>query len=702
VHRYFRLGHLALCAVLGACASVTTMSPPTAERRPHVTKIHGLELEDDYFWLRHREDPAVISYLEKENEYAKGVMAPAKALEDRLYDEMLARIKEDDDSVPYRDGEYWYYSRTEAKKAYRIYCRKKGSLDAAEEIILDVNALAEGKEYVSVGTVDVSPDHKILAYSVDDNGSERYELRFKRLDTGSALPDVVPNTYYSSAWGNDNRTFFYVTVDEATRPYKLYRHVLGTPADNDELIHHEEDDAYFLSVDKTRDEAMILIELESAVTSEVHFIDANTPGAAPAVIEARRQGIEYDVDHHSGRFFVRCNEKALNFQLFEAPVATPGRAHWTSLIAHRDDVTLTGVDAFKDYLVLSERQAGLPHLTIRRFSDGDTHRVPVDEKAWDLWMGSNAEFDTTSLRYMYESQVTPDSTFDYDMETRQRTLRKTKEVPGYDRAQYVSARLEATAKDGTKVPISVVHKKGVPLDGSAPMLLFGYGSYGSSYDVSFMPSWLPMMERGLVVGIAHVRGGGELGRKWKNDGKFEKKPNTFTDFVDCAEHLIAEKYTSAARLAISGRSAGGLLMGAVVNMRPDLFAAVVAGVPFVDVINTMLDETIPLTVIEWEEWGNPKDKRFFDIISAYSPYDNVKAQAYPNMLVLAGLNDPRVQYWEPAKWVAKLRSVKTDDNLLLLKTNMGAGHGGASGRYGRLREKAYEFAFVLTRVGIDE
>lgn len=698
---------LSACLVLGACASTTTMSPPIAEKTPHTTEIHGLKLVDDYFWLRDRDDPKVIDYLNAENAYAEGIMASTEAFQKSLYDEMLGRIKEDDDTVPYKRGEYWYYARTESKKPYQIYCRKKGSLEAPEQVILDVNVLAEGHEYISLGLLDVSPDQTILAYSVDYNGAERFDVRFRRLDApapgaGDELPDVINNTYYSSAWGNDNKTFFYVTVDDATRPYKLFRHVLGTNPEDDVLVLHDPDDAFFLSVDKSLDDAVVLVELESAVTTEVHFIDANTPLADPTIVHPRQQGMEYYVDHHGDRFFIRTNDDALNFKLMEAPVASPGKASWREVIGHREDVTIDGVDAFADFLVLSERQAGLPYLTIRQLADGRTERIPTDEAAWEMSLGTNAEFATQTVRYEYESLITPESTFEYDVISKARTLKKTKVVIGYDRSGYATERLIATAADGTSVPISVVYKKGTPRDGTAPMLLNGYGSYGSSYDTHFAANWLSLMDRGMVVGIAHVRGGGEMGRRWKEDGKFEKKMNTFTDFIACAEHLIASKYTSADRLAISGRSAGGLLMGAVSNLRPDLFHVVLAGVPFVDVVNTMLDETIPLTVIEWEEWGNPKERRFFDVIRAYSPYDNVKAQDYPNMLLLAGLNDPRVAYWEPAKWAAKLRVTKTDDNLLVLKTNMGAGHGGASGRYGRLKERAYEYAFLLARMGITE
>jgi oligopeptidase B len=675
-------------------------TPPVAEKRPHVTKIHGQELHDDYHWLRYREDAAVISYLEAENAYTDAMTAHTAGLRKKLYDEMLGRIVEDDSSVPARKGDYWYYTRTETGKAYAIHCRKRGGLDGAEEVLLDVNALAEGKDYTKVGVLDVSPDHKVLAYSVDETGAERYVMHFKDLATGEVHAERIPDTYYSSAWASDSRTFFYTVVDEASRPWRLYRHVVGTDGKQDVLVHEEADDAYFLSVGRTRSEAYILAELESAVTTEVLYLDATKPEGKFVPVHPRQQGMEYEVDHHGDRFFILSNEGAQNFKLLEAPAATPSKEHWKEVIAHREDVTLTSVEAFAGHLVILERERGLPQLRVRPLTaeGGEEHLIAIDEATYDAWPDDNPEFATTTLRYGFESLVTPESVFDYDMVARTRELKKQKEVRGYDKAGYTSERVWAKAKDGVEVPISLVRAKGTKQDGKAPFLLYGYGSYGISYEPAFSSNWLSLLDRGFTVGIAHVRGGGDMGRKWKDDGKFEKKMNTFTDFIACAEHLVAKGYTAADRLAISGGSAGGLLMGAVANLRPDLFAVVEAHVPFVDVINTMLDETIPLTVIEWEEWGNPNEPGPFKTMIAYSPYDNVTAKAYPTILIRAGLNDPRVQYWEPAKWTAKLRALKTDDNLLVLKTNMGAGHGGASGRYGRLEERAFDYAFVVDQL----
>jgi len=674
------------------------MKPPVAEKKPHVTEIHGLRLEDDYFWMRNREDQEVIEYLNAENSFTKDQMAHLEDFQKTLYDEMLGRIKEDDNSVPYKKGNYFYYSRTESKKPYRIYCRKKNSMDAPEEVLLDGNKLAEGHEYMRIGGMSVSSNHEILAYSVDYEGSERYRLHFKNLVTGVLSDESVPNTYYSLAWANDNKTIFYTVVDEASRPHKLFKHVLGTESEQDQLVLHEPDDAYFLSVGKTRSEAYLLIELESAITSEVLYIDAAKPEGDFKIIRPRKNGVEYSVEHQGDRFLILTNEDAVNFKLMEVSTKTPGPEHWRLLEGEKEDVTLVGIDAFQNHLVVYERKDGLPQIRVVSVKDDTQHRIEFEDASYDVWGGSNPSFTSEVLRFGYSSMLQSNSVFDYDMSARTRTLKKEVEVLGYDRSQYVDERIWAKASDGTLVPMSLLYKKGLKKDGSAPMLLSGYGSYGYSYDADFDSDVFSLVDRGFVIGIAHIRGGGEMGRKWKDAGKFEHKVNTFTDFIACAEHAIAQGYTTASRLAISGRSAGGLLMGAVTNLRPDLFQAVVAGVPFVDVINTMLDETIPLTVIEWEEWGNPKDKKFFDIIASYSPYDNIKRANYPHLLILAGLNDPRVQYWEPAKWTAKLRTMVTGTNSILLKTDMGAGHGGNSGRYGHLKDTAFEYAFIIDRL----
>jgi oligopeptidase B len=695
-----------------AVSDASTAKPPRADRRPHVTKIHGEELHDDWFWLRGREDKDVLAYLNAENAYSKAMTAHTEDLRKRLYDEMLGHIVEDDSGVPYRKGAWWYYSRTVAGKAYSMWCRKAGGVEApdegaAEQVMLDANLLAEGKEYTSVGALAVSPDATILAYSVDHSGGEKYTLHFRDLTTGKDLPEAIEGTYYGLAWANDSKTIFYTTVDESMRPHKVHRHTLGTEPKADVVVLHASDDHFFVTLERSRSNAYIFVSLDSAVTTEVSYLSTDEPNGEFRVLVPRKQSVEYSVDHHGDRFLVRTNDGAINFKLMAAPVASADKQDtWTELIPHREDVTLSGVMAFKGHLAIFERNEGLPTIRITppdpskaEGGAGGGRVVPFDEPTYDASPGRNAEFDTTKLRYEYTSLVTPNSTFDIDVATGERKLLKEKPVRNYDRTKYESARVWATAKDGTKVPISLIFPMGLKRDGKSPLFLHGYGSYGYSYDAKFNSSSLSFVDRGWTVGIAHIRGGGELGRKWKNDGKFDKKINTFTDFIDCAQHLVKEGWTSPDRLAIQGGSAGGLLMGAVLNMRPDLFAAAVAAVPFVDVINTMLDETIPLTVIEWEEWGNPNELEAYKTIKAYSPYDNIVAQNYPHLLILAGLNDPRVQYWEPAKWTAKLRATRTDSNHLLLKTNMGAGHGGASGRYGRLKEKAFDYAFVLDRVG---
>ncbi len=684
-----------------------TPSPPVAPVHPKEIRTHDDVRVDNYYWLRERDNPEVIAYLEAENDYTKAMMAHTEALQEQLYEEMKGRIKETDESVPVQIDDYFYYRRTEEGKQYTIYCRKHGSLDAPEQVILDVNAEAEGKEYMRLGNFQVSPDHKLLAYALDDDGSETYTLRFKNLETGQLLPDAIEGTYYGLAWANDNATVYYTTLDEAMRPHKLHRHRLGTDPAQDEVVFHEPDESYFLGVYKTRSRQYIVVHLHSAVTTEAHVLDADAPDAAPRVIHPRVHEMEYTVEHHRSpdgqeRFFIVTNWEAENFRVMEAPVDAPGRDNWREFIPHREAVKVDGVDAFQDHLVVYERENGLRHIRVQDLTSGDHHRIEQPEAVYTVRGDENPVFETQVLRYGYTSLVSPPTVYEYDMATRQRTLRKQEEVIGYNPADYRTERVWATAPDGVQVPMSLVYPKDMVRDGDNPCLLYGYGSYGASIDPTFNSNRVSLLERGFIFAIAHIRGGGEMGRRWKEDGKFLRKKNTFTDFIACAEHLIEQRYTNPKRLAIMGRSAGGLLMGAVTNMRPDLFAAVVAGVPFVDVINTMLDPTIPLTVIEWEEWGNPNDPEYYWYMKSYSPYDNVEPKAYPAILATAGLNDPRVQYWEPAKWVAKLRALKTDDNPVLLKTNMGAGHGGASGRYDYLKEVAFEFAFIIDRVGIRE
>jgi len=692
------IGLLLFAASCGAPA----MKPPVAEQRPKKTVIHGRTLTDPYYWMRDRNDPGVIPYIEAENAYAASAMRHTERLQEKLYKEMKARIKETDLSVPVRDGEYYYYTRTEEGKQYPIHARKKGSLEAAEEIILDQNELAAGKKYFRVGAFEVSPDHKLLAFSTDVSGDEVYTLYVKDLASGNLLPDVVPGTYYSVVWANDNNTLFYNTLDAAKRPFKLFRHHLGGDAGKDQLVYHEIDEAYHVNASKTRSRKYILLSLESQITTEVRAAEADSPMTEFRLIQPREQGVEYSVEHHGDDFYIVTNDNAVNFKLVKAPVSNPGKANWVEVIPHRPAVKLDGVDAFENHLAIHERENGLKKLRIRGFAQGGEHEVSFPEPVYNYFPGPNREFKTSTIRFTYMSLVTPRSVFDYDMKAKTRELKKQDEVlGGYDAGKYQSERLLTTAKDGTKIPISLVYRKGVVRNGRNPTLLYGYGSYGSSSDPTFSSNRLSLLDRGFVFAIAHIRGGGEMGRPWYDSGKLLHKKNTFEDFIACAEHLISEQFTSPEHLAIQGGSAGGLLMGAVTNMRPDLFKAVVAQVPFVDVINTMLDPTIPLTVIEYEEWGNPNEKKLFDYMLSYSPYDNVAPKAYPNILVMSGLNDPRVAYWEPTKWTAKLRATKSDDNRLLLKTNMGAGHGGASGRYDALKEVAFVYAFVLDTMGIN-
>jgi len=676
-------------------------SPPVAAKRPHIHRLHGDERVDNYYWLRERADPEVIRYLEAENVYTEAMMQPTEPLQSRLYEEMLGRIQETDLSVPHRKGDFYYYTRTEAGQAYPIHCRKQGSLEAPEEVLLDQNKLAAGHEYFQLGALQISPNQKLLAYSVDTSGAELYTLYFLDLATGELYPETIPQTYYSLAWGNDSQTIFYTQVDAAHRPFKLLRHTLSSAVSEDELVYQEPDESYYLSVYKTRSEAYLLLSLESKVTSEVHVLDANTPRNAFQVIQPRSPGIEYAVEHHREHFYINTNEGAINFKLMQAPVSSPSRENWQTVIPHREQVLITEVSAFTDHLVIYEREAGLPQIRVRQFSTGAEHRISFPEPAYEVSEDANPEFNTDTLRFSYTSLVTPKSIFDYNLDTQSRELKKeTPVLGGYNRSQYVSERLQATAPDGTSIPLSIVYKQGIERDGANPLLLTGYGAYGYSYPVTFSANRLSLLDRGVVMAIAHIRGGSEMGRRWYEDGKLLRKQNTFSDFIACAQHLIQEQWTSPQDLAISGGSAGGLLMGAVINQRPELFNAVVAHVPFVDVLTTILDPSLPLSVLEWEEWGNPQDKTYYDYMKAYSPYDNVEAQDYPAFLVTAGLNDPRVAYWEPAKWTAKLRDLKTDPNPLLLKTHMGAGHSGASGRYERLKEIAFEYAFLLDQWGI--
>jgi oligopeptidase B len=669
-------------------------SPPRAKIVPREITCHGETRIDDYFWLRDRSDPDVILYLEAENRYTEDLMAPTKSLQEGLYHEILGRIQETDVSVPVKRDDYFYYTRTQEGKAYSIQCRKPGSMDAPEEILLDANTLAEGQKYFRLGNFAVSPDHCLLAFSTDLEGDETYTIQVKDLTTGQLLPDRIANTYYTLEWANDNRTFFYTVLDETKRPFRAFRHELGTASDT--LVYQEDDGRFTLGLGKTRSRRFVFIELSSPLTSELRYLEAADPLGQFRELLPRQQGVEYDASHHGEYFYIRTNDAAKNFRLMRTEVAKPSSENWHVVIPARADVTIEGVDSFEDHLVVYERERGLEKICIRHGFGDFFHYIDFPEPVYTVVATGNAEYKTEHLRFSYTSLVTPTSVFDYNVRTRERELKKQYEVKGgYDATHYQSERIFAKAPDAVEVPISLVYRKGFERNGASPLLLYGYGAYGHSLDPRFSSDRLSLLDRGFVFAIAHIRGGAEMGEEWHDQGKLLQKKNTFTDFIACAEHLICTRYTSSNRLAIMGGSAGGLLMGTVLNMRPDLFHAAIAKVPFVDTLNTMLDPSLPLTMAEYEEWGNPEEKQYYDYIRSYSPYDNVAPREYPRLLVTAGLNDPRVSYWEPAKWVAKLREVKNDSNILLLKTNMGSGHFGPSGRYEGIKETAFDYAFLL-------
>jgi len=680
-------------------ADTPAATPPLAPRLPKVDVIHGQRRVDDYFWLRDKASPEVRAYLEAENRHTESVMAPTRPLQETLYREMLARIQETDLSVPFKDGGYFYYSRTEEGKQYPILCRRKGALTAPEEVTLDVNALAEGREFMSVGASVVSDEGRYLAYSTDDQGFREYTLHVKDLFTGETLPWQVERTA-AVAWAADGRSLFYTTEDEAKRSFRLWRHELGQEGE-DALVYEEEDELFRVFVGRTRSNEWLIMGAASHTTSEVRVLPADRPRGEWTLVAARQHEHEYEIDHGGAFFYIRTNDAGRNFRLVRAPVGDPRRENWQEVVPHRADVMLEGVEPFRHHYVLLEREQGLPTFRVVDLRNGAERKVAFPEPTYSAFPEHNAEFDSALFRYSYESLITPRSVLDYDMDAGTSTLLKEQAVlGGYDRTQYVSERVFVPAPDGVGVPVSLFYRKGLVRDGSAPAYLYGYGSYGFALPVGFSSNRFSLVDRGFVYAIAHVRGGGEMGKAWHDEGRMMKKRNTFTDFIAVAEQLVARKYTSSDRLVIEGGSAGGLLMGAVTNMRPELFKAVVSHVPFVDVINTMLDASLPLTVGEYEEWGNPQEKVAYDYMKTYCPYTNLAARAFPAMLVKTSFNDSQVMYWEPAKYVAKMRTLKTDANPLLLKTNMGAGHGGASGRYDRLHEVAFDYAFVLGQVGI--
>jgi oligopeptidase B len=685
-----------------ASPAAPALAPPVAAVRPHRFEEHGTVRTDPYYWLRERSNPEVIKYLEDENAYTKAVMAHTEPLQERLYEELKGRVLQNDQSVPFRQGGYFYYTRLVDGKNYPIYARKRGSLTSPEEILIDVNALAEGKATYVVRAWAVSSGEDLLAFAEDTTGGRVSAIRFKNLRTGDMLADVIPRSIGGIAWAEDNRTLFYTKPDSVTvRPYQVYRHKLGTPASADQLVFEDKDETYYTSVFKTKSRAYVMIQSSQTLATEYSYVRADQPDSAFKVLIPRERGHEYFAEHFGDYFYLLSNDNAKNFRLMRTPVSRPGRARWQEVIPHRADVLLEDFEFFRDYLVVSERKDGLMQLRVRPWSGRNEYYLDFGEPAYLAYVSTNREFDTPLLRYVYTSLTTPSSTYDFDMQSKQKTMLKRDSILGsFDPANYVTERLYTTARDGARVPVSVVYRKGVSRP--APLLLTGYGSYGSSSDPTFSSDRLSLLDRGFVFAIAHIRGGSEMGRAWYENGRQLQKKNTFNDFIDVADDLIHRGYTKSDRLFARGASAGGLLMGAVVNARPELWRGVIAGVPFVDVITTMSDSTIPLTTGEYDEWGNPHDPTFYKYMLSYSPYDQVERKTYPNLLITAGLYDTQVLYVEPAKWTAKLRAMKTGNNRLILKTNMEAGHSGASGRYKRWRDVAFEYAFLLDLAGLGD
>jgi oligopeptidase B len=691
-------------------------TPPDAEKKPHITDIHGIQLHDDYFWMRLSDEQKeakepdaqtaeVVAYLEAENAYKKDVMAPTEAFQIKIYDEIVGRIKKDDESVPVLDKGYWYYSRYEEGKEYPFSCRKKGSMDAEEEVMLDQPAMAEGHSYFAVGGRSVSPDNNLLVYGVDTVSRRQYTLYVKDLSTGEIFEDRIPETTGGATWANDNKTLFYTKKDPVTlRSFQIYKHVLGTDVSEDVLVFEEKDETFSCGIGKSKSEEYLMIGTSTTVSTEWWYLDANTPNGEWKVVQERERDLEYSVSHYGDHFYIVTNRDAKNFKLVKTPVTATGYGNWTDVLPHRDNVLLEGIDIFNEYLVVQERKEGLNNIRIKRWDGTSDEYIPFNDPAYTAYVGANPDFNTGRLRYSYASMTTPNSVLEYDFATSEITTLKQQEVLGgtFDPANYVSERMMVEARDGVKVPVSIVYRKGVERTGDNPFLLYAYGSYGYSMDASFSVARLSLLDRGFVYAIAHIRGGSEMGRHWYENGKLFNKMNTFTDFIDCGKAMVEAGFTSPDHLYAMGGSAGGLLMGAVMNLEPGLFNGVIAGVPFVDVINTMLDESIPLTTFEFDEWGNPKDKDYFDYMMQYSPYDNIEAKDYPHLLITTGYWDSQVQYWEPAKWIAKLRDQKTDDNLLIMDCNMETGHGGASGRFERIKEVALEYAFMFMLEGIDE
>ncbi len=684
-------------------------TPPIADVKPYTRIIHGDTVVDNYYWLndyfkKGDDSTNVIKYLEAENAYTATMMKSTEPLQARLFEEMKSRIKEKDESVPYFKNGYYYYNKTEEGKQYYKICRKKGDLNAPEEVLLDVDKMAEGLPYFALGGYSISPDNKLMAYSVDTVSRREYVIQVRNLETGEILKDRISRTEGSATWAADNKTIFYTAKNPITLlSEKIKRHTLGTSEDLDVTVYDEKDNTNYIGVGKSKNNKYIFIESQGTLSSETLYLDANDPNGTFKVFQPRLKDVLYSVVPLEDRFLVVTNDNAQNFKVVETPLNKTTKENWKEFIPHRKDVLVQGIDEFKDFVVISERKNGLTNLSILNLKDKSTHDLDFGEAAFTVYPSVNEEYDTDVVRYGYTSMVTPSSTFDYNMNSKEKTLLKQQEVlGGYNQEEYITERTFATATDGTKVPISLVYKKGTNKDGSAPLFLYAYGSYGASMDPTFSTARLALLDRGFVYAIAHIRGGEEMGRQWYEDGKMMKKINTFTDFIDCGKYLIENKYTSQGHLYANGGSAGGLLMGAVINMAPELWNGVISAVPFVDVVNTMLDETIPLTTNEYDEWGNPNNKEAYEYMKSYSPYENIEAKEYPNLLVTTGLHDSQVQYFEPAKWVAKLRATKKGDNVILLKTDMDFGHGGASGRFDYLKDKALEYAFILKLEGITD
>jgi len=683
------------------------IQPPMAKIIPTELEKHNHKRIDNYFWLNQRENQEVIDYLNAENDYYQKMTAHTKDFQENIFSEMKSRIKEDDSSVPYFYNGYWYITRYETGKDYPVYTRKKESMNAEEEILFDCNKMAEGHDFFNLRGVNISPDNKLAIFAVDTIGRRNYDVRIKNLETGEILSDKIESITGQTAWANDNKTFFYSAKDLQTlRPDKIYKHRIGTSTKDDILVFHEKDDTFTTFVYTEISKKYIIIGSGSTLTNEYQILSADNPEGTFKMFQPRVRGLEYGIDYYDGKFYIVTNkDKATNFKLMITPENATTQENWTDLIPHRDDVLLEGIDVFKNYLVISERdnKKGLTNIRIKPWN-GEEYYLPFESETYTAYTTTNLDFNTDKLRYGYQSMKTPASTIEFDMSTKDKKVLKEQEVLGgkFDKDNYVEERIWASAQDGTKVPISMVYRKGIKKDGKNPFLLYAYGSYGATMDPYFSTTRLSLLDRGFIYAIAHIRGGEDLGRSWYEDGKLLKKKNTFTDFVDCSKFVIEQKYTSEKHLYASGGSAGGLLMGAVVNMNPELYKGLIVAVPFVDVVTTMLDDSIPLTTGEYDEWGNPNEKEYYDYMLSYSPYDNVKAQNYPNMYVSTGLHDSQVQYWEPAKWVAKLRTMKTDNNLLFLDTNMDAGHGGASGRFEALKEVAKEYVFLFDLEGITE